>query len=91
MRCGSTRGAHLGQLGRKADAGAQVEADPARKVALAITASPYEQQPQIFKQVLDALIETCRKQGWSGQEIFDYVGAYGDLLIASWSQETGPH
>ena len=61
------------------------------KVALSITASPYEQQPQIFKQVLDAWIETCCKQGWSGQENFDYVGAYGDLLIASWSQETGPH
>jgi hypothetical protein len=36
------------------------------KVALAITASPYEQQPQIFKQVLDALVETCRKQGLVG-------------------------
>jgi hypothetical protein len=61
------------------------------KVAFQIAASPYDDQPRIFKQVIGALIEACRKQGWSGQETFDYVSAYGDMIVAHWPQGTRVH
>ena len=55
------------------------------KVAFEIATSPYDDQPRVFKQVIETLVEACRQQGWSGQETFDFVGAYGDMLIAHWA------
>jgi hypothetical protein len=63
----------------------------AATVALQIAASPPDQQSKIFELVINALVETCRKQGWSGQETFEFVSAYGDMIIAYWPQDTRLH
>jgi len=61
------------------------------KIAFQIAASPYDEQPRIFEQVINALIKCCQQQGWSAKETFDYVGVYGDMIIAHWPQDMRLH
>ena len=55
------------------------------KVAFEIATSPYDDQPRGLQAGDRNPVEACRQQGWSGQETFDFVGAYGDMLIAHWA------
>jgi hypothetical protein len=61
------------------------------KVAFQIAASPHNQQPRIYELVMNALIETCRQQGWSGEETFEFVKAYSDMIGVYWPHDARLH